>query len=145
MDPLYDYHYCDDGNCYSALDFHNLQTSQNSRASLQVTKTLPAKQYLDLFYDVQVVMANDFFSNPLNSVGDIITREFYTLRWIDESTPPYNRVALAGGLFLYYYVPKISQRAITFYKGIPLSVVMIIILFFIIRNKNRNGKQGASN
>jgi len=132
MDPFYDFHYLENGKCYSALDLHNLYSEQKYRGVQPGSNEFPVENYLDLFHDIQIVMSNDFLSNPLSSVWDNLSLNYRTLRWVDENTHSNNKTKLICKILLYYYFPKIGEIVITPYGGIPFCA--IIVSFFFIMN-----------
>jgi hypothetical protein len=121
MDPLYDFSYCEEGSCFSALDLHNLYLKIGNDRYRRLPPSFPQKNYLNLFHEFQIIMANDFLSHPYNGVWDLVRGRIPSLRWTDAATPPLDKWHAAAALLLYYYAPRI---------GIPL--VMVIGLFAAI-------------
>ena len=126
MDPLYDFSYCENNTCYSALDLHNLYLKSRNNSSQHLTGSFPQKDYLELFHEFQIIMANDFLSHPYQSVLDILSGRIPTLRWIDADTPALNKWRAAGDLLIYYYVPKIG-RVLIIMSGIVAGIVVIVL------------------
>lgn len=131
MDPLYDFSYCEEGFCFSALDLHNLYLKIRNGRYRSLPPSFPQKNYLDLFHEFQIIMANDFLSHPHTGVWDLLSGRIPSLRWTDAAAPPRDKWRAATGLLLYYYVPRI---------GIPLAMVIgffavIGVVFFSVKQK----------
>jgi len=131
MDPLYDFSYCEKGSCFSTLDLHNLYLKIKNDQYRRLPPSFPQKNYLDLFHEFQIIMANDFLSHPYTGVWDLLSGRIPSLRWIDAATPPLDKWRAAAGLLLYYYVPRI---------GIPLAIVIglfagIGVIVFSVKQK----------
>ena len=138
MDSLYGCYFIMDGTPLSTVELHNLWKDkrlgnaekryydENAKVSFDTSK----KEYFNLFHDVQLINSNDFSSNPLKSVLDLLTLKIRYIRWIDESNPKYKKVILAAKLILFYYVPKISKKFI-----VPLLIPFLLLLFSILLAK----------
>jgi len=127
MDPLYDFDCCAGTHCLSALDLHNRAAGRNVPVpGSLILPEPPTQAYWDLFHDVQVVMANDFFSRPLDSGFDIVSGSVWTYRWTDETVPLFNRKAMAVDIILHYYCPKILGVVVLPYYGLPFAAVIAI-------------------
>lgn len=134
MDPLYDCYFTAGSVPLTALELHNRWKTgrveglkQRSDEREQAGFDQPRSDYLSLFQDVQLINANDFLSRPFTSVLDLLTGTIRSLRWVDESNPPYNRVQLACRLLLFYYLPKV-MRLFVIPFCIPLCVVVLGIM-----------------
>jgi hypothetical protein len=126
MDPLYDFSYCENNACYSTLELHNLYLKNKKSTFQHPLITFPQKDYLNLFHEFQVIMANDFLSYPYNSVWDLISGRISTLRWIDADTPQLKKWHTAGELLIYYYVPKVGRQLILVTGIFAVIIVMIV-------------------
>lgn len=126
MDPLYDFSYCEKTTCYSTLELHNLYLKNRQNSSQHMTEAFPQKDYLNLFHEFQIIMANDFLSHPYQSVMDILSGRIPTLRWIDADTPQLNKWRTAGELLIFYYIPKVGGPLILV-MGILAGVIVMII------------------
>ena len=126
MDPLYDFSYCGNSACSSTLDLHNLYLKSRQNSSQHLASLFPQKDYLNLFHEFQIIMANDFLSHPYHSVLDILSGRIPTLRWIDEDTPQLNKWRTAGDLLIYYYIPKVG-RSLILVMGVFAGIIVMII------------------
>jgi|GEM_PF-1603685 len=131
MDPLYDFSYCEEGFCFSALDLHNLYLKIRNDRYRRLPPSFPQKNYLNLFHEFQIIMVNDFLSHPYTGVWDLVSGRIPSLRWTDAAAPPLDRWRAAAGLLLYYYAPRI---------GIPLAMVIglfagIGVIVFSVKQK----------
>jgi hypothetical protein len=134
MDPLYDFSYCENSACYSTLDLHNLYLKSRQNSSQHMTVSFPKKDYLNLFHEFQIIMANDFLSHPYQSVLDILSGRIPTLRWIDADTPQLNKWRAAGELLIYYYIPKVGRPLI-----LVTGIFAVIIVMIVHTRKKRTG------
>jgi hypothetical protein len=126
MDPLNDFSYCENNSCYSTLDLHNLYLKSWKNSSQHLMGLFPQQDYLDLFHEFQIIMANDFLSHPYQSVLDNLNGSITTLRWIDADTPRLNKWRTAGELLIYYYIPKVG-RPLILVTGIFAGIIVIIV------------------
>ncbi len=127
MDPLYDFSYCEPTACYSTLDFHNLYLiSQHSRDQ-NLPHVFPNTDYLELFHEFQIIMGNDFLTNPYNNMVEIVNGTITTLRWVDADTPRLNKWQVARDLVVSYYIPKVG-RLFILATGLIACVIAVIIL-----------------
>jgi hypothetical protein len=134
MDPLYDFSYCENSACYSTLDLHNLYLKNRQNSSQHLASVFPQKDYLNLFHEFQIIMANDFLSHPYQSVLDILSGRIPTLRWIDADTPRLNKWRTAGDLLIYYYIPKVGRPLI-----LVTGIFAVIIVMIVHTRKKRTG------
>ena len=139
MDPLYGCYFIMYGIPLSTVELHNLWKDKrwkdvrkrfydgNEKFNFDRYKN----EYFNLFHDIQLINSNDFLSNPLKSVLDLLTLKIRYIRWIDELNPKYNKVILAAKLILFYYLPKISKKFI-----IPLLIPFLMLFFSILLVKD---------
>jgi len=129
MDPLYDFSVCDSSTCYSALEIRSSLIGKSISPSPKTE--FPTHEYPALFYGLQFFMANDFLSNPYDSLWDIVSGSVKTLRWTDAYAPAPDKLSLASRLLLYYYVPRIGGMILNPYTGTVLLLIAGALRLFM--------------
>jgi hypothetical protein len=134
MDPLYDRHFSLPDTPLSAVELHNVwkqgrvqEIAAHGQGGAVAHGATLSRDYANLFQDIQLVTSNDFLTAPFSSVMDLITLKIRFLRYVDESNPPYDRIALAGQLFAFYYLPILITSVI-----IPF-VIPVFLIFMTMR------------
>lgn len=134
MDPLYSWYFTLHGVPLSTLELHNLWKSENlsgiekvcDSGNVEIHLDTSERDYYNLFQDIKLINSNDFLSNPFTSAFDLLTLKIRYIRWIDESSPMYNKVKLACKILLFYYLPKLADNFI-----IPFFIPFLLVLFII--------------
>jgi hypothetical protein len=120
IDPLYNYY---DAETYSsALELHSLYL-KNTGSEIQT----PNQSYLRFFHNVKIIMSNDFFSTPLQSIATLLSMKIWALRWIDAETPHLNKYKAACELIAFYYIPKLRPV----FLGVALFVCTVFVLVLL--------------